>query len=142
MRMSEWSSDVCSSDLLAKYSPLRAIGSLLHSFSKGGVRGVDAAIRVAVYDLQFSQPLQIALGNQVEAKVDLIPEHDESVAVVQIAAELRQLSLERVCGVVQLCSEIKSPGDRVRPAFQIIRSEEHTSELQLLIPISYAVFCF
>src|SRR3546814_18426259 len=93
MRMSEWSSDVCSSDLLAKYSPLRAIGSLLHSFSKGGVRGVDAAIRVAVYDLQFSQPLQIALGNQVEAKVDLIPEHDESVAVVQIAAELRQLLL-------------------------------------------------
>src|SRR3546814_6180912 len=84
---------------LAKYSPLRAIGSLLHSFSKGGVRGVDAAIRVAVYDLQFSQPLQIALGNQVEAKVDLIPEHDES------------------------------------------RSEEHTSELQSLMRISYAFFC-
>src|SRR3546814_5716503 len=117
MRISDWSSDVCSSDLrwpdslairrakaawafrrsphpppaLAKYSPLRAIGSLLHSFSKGGVRGVDAAIRVAVYDLQFSQPLQIALGNQVEAKVD--------------------------------------------------RSEEHTSELQSLMRISYAVFC-
>src|SRR3546814_2572396 len=97
MRISYWSSDLCSSDL-----------------------GVDAAIRVAVYDLQFSQPLQIALGNQVEAKVDLIPEHDESVAVVQIAAELRQLLLERVCGVVQLCPEIKSPGDRVRPAFQNI----------------------
>src|SRR3546814_4667018 len=83
MRISDWSSDVCSSDL-------------------------------------FSQPLQIALGNQVEAKVDLIPEHDESVAVVQIAAELRQLLLERVCGVVQLCPEIKSTGDRVRPAFQNI----------------------
>src|SRR3546814_19316196 len=122
MRISDWSSDVCSSDLrwpdslairrakaawafrrsphpppaLAKYSPLRAIGSLLHSFSKGGVRGVDAAIRVAVYDLQFSQPLQIALGNQVEAKVDLIPANDESVAFVQIAAELRQLLLERL----------------------------------------------
>src|SRR3546814_10847235 len=65
MRISDWSSDVCSSDLL-------------------------------------------------------IPEHDESVAVVQIAAELRQLLLERVCGVVQLCPEIKSPGDRVRPAFQNI----------------------
>src|SRR3546814_12510597 len=63
MRISDWSSDVCSSDLL-------------------------------------------------------IPEHDESVAVVQIAAELRQQLLERVCGVVQLCPEIKSPGDRVRPAFQ------------------------
>src|SRR3546814_17227772 len=97
MRISYWSSDLCSSDL-----------------------GVDAAIRVAVYDLQFSKPLQIALGNQVEAKVDLIPEHDESVAVVQIAAELRQLLLARVCGVVQLCPEIKSPGDRVRPAFQKI----------------------
>src|SRR3546814_3322141 len=87
-------------DTLFPYTTLfRSIGSLLHSFSKGGVRGVDAAIRVAVYDLQFSQPLQIALGNQVEAKVDLIPEHDESVAVVQIAAELRKLLLERVCEI-------------------------------------------
>src|SRR3546814_2448352 len=118
MRISYWSSDLCSSDL-----------------------GVDSAIRVAVYDLQFSPPLQIALGNQVEAKVDLIPEHDESVAVVQIAAELRQLLLEMVCGVVQLCPVIKSPGYRVSTAFQNLcayigsitlyhrRSEDSTSVL-------------
>src|SRR3546814_1739262 len=29
----------------------------------------------------------------------------------------------------------------VRPAFEAIRSEEHTSELQSLMRISYAVFC-
>src|SRR6058998_1098720 len=35
---------------------------------------------------------------------------------------------------------VKGPGVR-RPAHRLARSEEHTSELQSLITISYAVFC-
>src|SRR3546814_6221587 len=33
-------------------------------------------------------------------------------------------------------------GHSGRPSLSAIRSEEHTSELQSLMPISYAVFCF
>src|SRR3546814_7984856 len=43
-------------------------------------------------------------------------------------------------GIIDLVGQILSP-DRDRIATHAIRSEEHTSELQSLMRISYAVFC-
>src|SRR3546814_1970883 len=37
--------------------------------------------------------------------------------------------------------EGREPRSRYRPALHALRSEEHTSELQSLMRISYAVFC-
>src|SRR3546814_6618459 len=36
---------------------------------------------------------------------------------------------------------LRCPGDKLRSRFEERRSEEHTSELQSLMRISYAVFC-
>src|SRR3546814_2354664 len=41
----------------------------------------------------------------------------------------------------QLIHELRSPLNAISGFAQIIRSEEHTSELQSLMRISYAVFC-
>src|SRR3546814_9544536 len=43
----------------------------------------------------------------------------------------------RECG----CQPGPEPGAACRPRGQLLRSEEHTSELQSLMRISYAVFC-
>src|SRR3546814_5989283 len=41
----------------------------------------------------------------------------------------------------QILASAGDGGNRVRTAYHEVRSEEHTSELQSLMRISYAVFC-
>src|SRR3546814_2524193 len=48
---------------------------------------------------------------------------------------LRRLIARAVCGDISL------PSKRLACSSQLLRSEEHTSELQSLMRISYAVFC-
>src|SRR3546814_1881619 len=112
MRISDWSSDVCSSDLLG--------GNLTHlllvdaaDLDRGVVRGLDLdAFRHREIDVVRIAELQLqglALG----------------VGAVTDAGD-EQLLRKALCHA----------GDQVRD-----RSEEHTSELQSLMRISYAVFC-
>src|SRR3546814_9098845 len=99
MRISDWSSDVCSSDLR------------IHERLAMWVRMDDGDLRT---ELQ-------ALG----LDLDLIG-YDRGVpALMQRARSL-------------FATVIDSPGGAVRVQ---TRSEEHTSELQSLLRISYAVFC-
>src|SRR3546814_5667000 len=98
MRISDWSSDVCSSDLL--------VG--------------DATVSTAdeKYGLSWHgkrQARQIALTPSTGT---LLPRPDESIEW----DGTRNLLIE---------------GDNL----EVLRSEEHTSELQSLMRISYAVFC-
>src|SRR3546814_9279068 len=102
MRISDWSSDVCSSDLVAR----DVVGKVRHAARLGARRGFefvhgddragthrgDDALDLKILEHRFEQP--------------------------RVAFERRLVDLSR------------------RP-----RSEEHTSELQSLMRISYAVFC-
>src|SRR3546814_7909366 len=45
------------------------------------------------------------------------------------------------CTATPSCSQISPKGSRTAPSGCHARSEEHTSELQSLMRISYAVFC-
>src|SRR3546814_3646051 len=47
--------------------------------------------------------------------------------------------VDLACGTGDLCRELSSSG--LCPIVADLRSEEHTSELQSLLRISYAVFC-
>src|SRR3546814_5950484 len=105
MRISDWSSDVCSSDLAA--SQLRPVaGRVPAAGGDGRAAGLSAPARAA----------DRGCGGRH-------PAHAEGAAPDEPAA--RQ------------CSERhhRSDGDGDH------RSEEHTSELQSLMRISYAVFC-
>src|SRR3546814_6722536 len=95
MRISDWSSDVCSSDLSGPY-----ISKLI-----GKGRLTAPAIRP-------------------DGKVDR-EAADEQIAAASDPARAGQLHLGKMAG-----RHAGSP-----------RSEEHTSELQSLMRISYAVFC-
>src|SRR3546814_3980709 len=90
MRISDWSSDVCSSDLLAK---ILCVATLLYALSS----------------------------------IDLIPDFIPVLGFVDDAILLP--------GLIWLAIRMLPP--------QVVasRSEEHTSELQSLMRISYAVFC-
>src|SRR3546814_6581525 len=167
MRISDWSSDVCSSDLdfeigfaeqaigfdlqivgvvaekrLAQNRGRQAVGVGRESAEKAreiidreGVHiiavlgqviiGINAAeqeverpVKIAGQD-RFARPACIILVRSVELQ--------RLVATNTVAAE------HAASGVVRL--------RRAENAGRTIRSEEHTSELQSLMRISYAVFC-
>src|SRR3546814_7311715 len=112
MRISDWSSDVCSSDLLD---------------SPETVRLVDTAVKD-----HFDHWLAAA------------PERARSLLdfAIERAEERQRKRQEKDLDRKSATRKLRLPGkltDCTRSA--AARSEEHTSELQSLMRISYAVFC-
>src|SRR3546814_7097831 len=101
MRISDWSSDVCSSDLADR-----------HHFI-----GVDPGVGLLAEEILHDRA---DLGHPRHAA-------DEHDLVDRIGLEAG--ILERLLARIE------------RALDEILRSEEHTSELQSLMRISYAVFC-
>src|SRR3546814_1149637 len=113
MRISDWSSDVCSSDLIASLGICTVFYLLV---SAGAIGSLGA------------QPVR-GIGGEV-----LMP---GTSALADRCASLTALGTEPlVCSREALAHVLRSGGYE-----QIGRSEEHTSELQSLMRISYAVFC-
>src|SRR3546814_8895355 len=111
MRISDWSSDVCSSDL-SSGSQISATVSPF--FSRWRSRQLAATLSMPSRNHEIWKSCS---------------SNDQSPA---ISGRLIQSSRFA-------CSSQKLPGSaRPRP---YIRSEEHTSELQSVMRISYAVFC-
>src|SRR3546814_4845484 len=114
MRISDWSSDVCSSDLkgLAERGP-----EVLHR-----VDLLPLALHANDYSIIFSHTLKIKhikTPNRNPLRSTLISRSGNSAALPPI-----DWGWQRSIG-----------------GGAAVRSEEHTSELQSLIRISYAVFC-
>src|SRR3546814_7098341 len=134
MRISDWSSDVCSSDLGAR---LKDIGDDEPDDQREGREEEEIG-----EGLERQPPERLALADRRDAgrhgeedhrRDDHLDQLDEAVA--------DGLQLDRAVGPIM--ADQDAGGDRgehldiqVRP-----RSEEHTSELQSLMRISYAVFC-
>src|SRR3546814_3069001 len=123
MRISDWSSDVCSSDL-------------------------QHAVRVQVADVEH-EGTGLLVGREVAAlAAGQIHGVEVEVLVAAVVAQVQQ-------GVGPVRPEVVADaarlvvGDRTRAGDVVGRcdpdvehgSEEHTSELQSLMRISYAVFC-
>src|SRR3546814_1893470 len=115
MRISDWSSDVCSSDLAGAVDAdafgaeaHRRLHRALHRAAEG-----DAAFELVGNALR--DELRVDLGF---ADLDDVQRH--------VAARHRAELLAQLFDVGALLAD---------------RSEEHTSELQSLMRISYAVFC-
>src|SRR3546814_5863582 len=115
MRISDWSSDVCSSDL-QRQRALAQHGFVEFANVEARTEFVFGAL-AQLGDLQLPDHVARRLPRPVEIAVDLA--RDVGLGDRAVRAEI---------------------GDRLfaRPP---LRSEEHTSELQSLMRISYAVFC-
>src|SRR3546814_5531414 len=114
MRISDWSSDVCSSDLVSR--------------KKSGYNGVLAKTGLAISFSLFACPALYAQETATEIS--------ENMEAAPIEAPT---STDAVPPQEAPTEEAVSSGG-VEDI--VVRSEEHTSELQSLMRISYAVFCF
>src|SRR3546814_1349861 len=124
MRISDWSSDVCSSDLVR-------VGEYDRRLRADQLRRLQDVASRALLD-----PEQPLLGNKRDV-------HDRGQAEVLgevlhdlPAGAFLELDDQLVAGDQR---RIKALGVEYEPG--LLRSEEHTSELQSLMRISYAVFC-
>src|SRR3546814_9991265 len=126
MRISDWSSDVCSSDLLA------VLHAGAHNHAEGG-------------ELEESEDQ--ADDHQRERQVDQAPPRiDDGIPQSEQRADGGGAG-DRVGrgggnGIgAEECFDDLLQHDGEAEGDQYLRSEEHTSELQSLMRISYAVFC-
>src|SRR3546814_2489541 len=104
MRISDWSSDVCSSDLR------------------------NAGISASAPSATTSSRVPAATASRIRAAAT------SGDRPLSIALSLSPRTLPSALSALRLISVRTDPG--------ATRSEEHTSELQSLKRISYAVFCF
>src|SRR3546814_6275356 len=120
MRISDWSSDVCSSDLVA-VDPQRHVGD------RADLQG-DTALDDAVEEGRI---LYDAYAVAQAARVQVVQAGPDVGSPDQLAAVRHH----------QQASPLGDPEGRREVRGGAARSEEHTSELQSLMRISYAVFC-
>src|SRR3546814_7700808 len=116
MRISDWSSDVCSSDLLAWVDP----GDLVE-ITPVGRQFLDAADGTSILALQ-SRRYQF---------------WNPSIG----SAAHRVIQLHPVPFLVRLLQSLDGGLSTAEYSLFAARSEEHTSELQSLMRTSYAVLC-
>src|SRR3546814_5515225 len=132
MRISDWSSDVCSSDLsepgeqLVEHAFAQVVGDLAFPVAAFGQRnGVEtAAVRVA----RLRQESRAAEQQEERAQV---------VDLLGIAA-CKQVGVD--AGDAAQFGQVELQ-EFFRTRTRALRSEEHPSELQSLMRISYADFC-
>src|SRR3546814_7304788 len=113
MRISDWSSDVCSSDLATHVVALDPSPRLL-----GRARNEAGCAK---------RPVEL-----LEGSAEAIPLQDRSVDTV--------VTTWTLCTIPAVFVALREMHRVLRPGGQL-RSEEHKSELQSLMRISYAVFC-
>src|SRR3546814_1986626 len=128
MRISDWSSDVCSSDLPRRQSAGRAA----------------YGIQLGIFD-DRGQPVAAGATGEIwirgaSAMLGYWNKPEESAAALTDGwVHTGDAGYLDAGGYLFVCDRVKdmviSGGENV------FRSEEHTSELQSLMRISYAVFC-
>src|SRR3546814_6565795 len=119
MRISDWSSDVCSSDL----APYRYYKKLLQFVQwQNGTSGVPMLLK----------------GPSHTPHMDMLHEYFPDAKFVQIHRDpvTCVASMGKVVWMLHQLQPIQG-----KDSIADSRSEEHTSELQSLMRISYAVFC-
>src|SRR3546814_6959668 len=127
MRISDWSSDVCSSDLVTRLWAAQAWKSFRRAiFQAQFVLALFGVCALAAVLLIGRWLIRVGPGEAYMAVWPLL--------IIQIIAVTLTLH-----GAPSR-SALLAMG-RQHQVLRIVRSEEHTSELQSLMRISYAVFC-
>src|SRR3546814_2954865 len=128
MRISDWSSDVCSSDLPATTRRwFEGQGIQAECIKLNGAMEIAPKLGLASHIVDLVSTGRTLVENAL-AEQTVISEVSARLIVNRAAFKLRS-------------AEVPALVERFRQAVGDARSEEHTSELQSLMRISYAVFC-
>src|SRR3546814_9472833 len=128
MRISDWSSDVCSSDLV----DLRArVGAADHD------EGSAPLPRDAPAADNLGRIVVCRAGIGDRRLMAVVVDFDERDRCARARALQQCMERPAITGLGRFAGEHATVVAKNRPE----RSEEHTSELQSLMRISYAVFC-
>src|SRR3546814_5454904 len=136
MRISDWSSDVCSSDLLDLLNAL--VGAPLDA---GTAHFQPSSLQVTTVDV--GNPTTNLIPAQATAGFNV--RFNDTWTGASLDAALRQ-RLDSAGSRYELTASVSGESFLTAPGalsemLISARSEEHTSELQSLMRISYAVFC-
>src|SRR3546814_6581626 len=126
MRISDWSSDVCSSDLHSR----------IHARAEVGAASVLARASVKLLCHEWARSI-VALPSATRKnahRTDCTAGRTRKCRL-PCASRLPIAKTAPISAKWLRCSKANSSGTT------LLRSEEHTSELQSLMRISYAVFC-
>src|SRR3546814_4082349 len=143
MRMSDWSSDVCSSDLCKSQTPRPGPGRKGASARRSALFAHPHLLPADEGDAAGHAELLAAFEQFDLRLVGLALGRIEHGAAVPLVAVLLQAPEDghALHGLV-LVGALALVAGRVGAAVGLQRSEEHTSELQSLMRISNAVFCW
>src|SRR3546814_7703494 len=130
MRISDWSSDVCSSDLFYGWTALCVVAGL--PLLLGPRSGIYYLGRVWAHPILAALALLCGLRHEVRGRENV------PAGAVLIAAK-HQSAWDTIVFSILLWDH--SFVLKRELLWAPLRSEEHTSELQSLMRISYAVFC-
>src|SRR3546814_1881147 len=138
MRISDWSSDVCSSDLFVEKLTTQPLRARFHTYRELllGVhlrqRGANFRYEQLICEKTPDWSLRSEESQLLEV-IDVVTLHQRNAKEQEISTSIRSSS--RWAGWIGI------PPDHIYRKLSDKRSEEHTSELQSLMRISYAVFC-
>src|SRR3546814_1887404 len=132
MRISDWSSDVCSSDLQMKSSSFQEIRDLHLTPARFRSSG-RLFLRSARYWLELLVLLQLSVSGLSAVGSRTM----ESGRSASHPLKTNGYFKPAARSLLALCT---CPLEPVTAAIDNVRSEEHTSELQSLMRISYAAF--
>src|SRR3546814_1605579 len=140
MRISDWSSDVCSSDLI-ELLPMQVAGAV-----QGEVDGAcgDGGMAVAIDQDETAQGAIARVGFERDWFIEAEIAQPHFVEFQPFGSHrLLGVDVDAMADFGDLRSDAATADlEQIRPPRQQRgRSEEHTSELQSLMRISYAVFC-
>src|SRR3546814_1139535 len=139
MRISDWSSDVCSSDLL-----------YAHLVSKKGKRYFALLVFVSAAgrtwsgcSLSWSSPEDVSILSDINGLPSILSGRGCRAAAWHRGLRCcRRLQPGQIAPLGTAAPPAKPSAANPHPQGELDgRSEEHTSELQSLMRISYAVFC-
>src|SRR3546814_4490204 len=131
MRISDWSSDVCSSDLA------REVADAERPVGQDGRELQRDALAERQRALGADQQVREVVGRTIRSQGIEVVAADPAQDLGEARADLRRLASAEIEQVLEQGGD----GIVLIEAGTSIRSEEHTSELQSLLRISYAVFC-
>src|SRR3546814_4643708 len=130
MRISDWSSDVCSSDLAQILASVQAF--CLDDFE--GLAHRFVAVRQQ-HERKFM------LGDEVVVRLHAVARHAENIGAGFLELRVQITEIQAFLGAARRVVLRLEVDDQRLALERAQRSEEHTSELPSLMRISYAVIC-